>query len=380
MEITEIDTRALHIPYALPVFGAKESIGSSATVILVEVRTDDGIVGYGESIGTPSPEAIQTFLSLAAQQLVGRDPFLNTRLLTEIGHALFRGAGNGTLSRLRAQVLSGIEMALWDVMGKAVGRPVHALLGGAVRDEIRYFGFARGGSPEEIAADARELYDGGYEVIYLKVGRDSTRDVATLAAVRDAIGPRARIRVDVNEQWSPVDAARMLREFATFGVEIVEQPTSSESVESLARVRGASPLPIAADQSVCTSYDAFAISRHAAADLIVAGPHQVGGLASLSRIAHVVEAGGLNLCIHGMMETGISTCASNQIAATISNLDDGNQHMTRFLAWDLIASPDVSPQGGSLPVLDGPGLGFELDWDGVERAERSFAEARSAVR
>jgi L-alanine-DL-glutamate epimerase-like enolase superfamily enzyme len=75
-----------------------------------------------------------------------------------------------------------------------------------------------------------------------------------------------------------------------------------------------------------------------------------------------------------MFETGITTSASLQIAATTPNLDDGNQHMTRFLAWDLIASPDLTPRNGRLPVLKGPGLGFDIDWDAVERSKQAFVD------
>jgi muconate cycloisomerase len=96
------------------------------------------------------------------------------------------------------------------------------------------------------------------------------------------------------------------------------------------------------------------VCRQQAADLIVIGVHETGGLSQWSKVAHIAEAAGLDVCIHGMFETGITTCASYQIAATIPNLDDGNQHMTRFLAWDLIASPDLTPRNGRLPMLKRP--------------------------
>jgi len=133
-------------------------------------------------------------------------------------------------------------------------------------------------------------------------------------------------------------------------------------------VRANSPVAIAADQLVFTPYDAYNVCRENAADLIVLGLHETGGLLRFSKVAHIAEAAGIDICIHGLYETGITTCAANQVAATLPNLDDGNQYMNHFLEWDIVISPDLSLQNGRLPVLKGPGLGFELDWDAISQA------------
>ncbi|MFQ5468335.1 MAG: mandelate racemase/muconate lactonizing enzyme family protein, partial [Kiloniellaceae bacterium] len=180
--------------------------------------------------------------------------------------------------------------------------------------------------------------------------------------------PEKRLRLDPNEHWSPVRAARMIRKLSAFDVEFIEQPTNCESLSALAQVRANSPVAIAADQLVFTPYDAFNACRANAADLIVLGLHETGGLLRFSKAAHIAEAAGIDICIHGLYETGITTCAANQVAATTPNLDDGNQYMNHFLAWDIVKTPDLSLQNGKLPVLKGPGLGFELDWEAVGRA------------
>jgi muconate cycloisomerase len=376
VKITDIKTTPLLVPYSKPFYWA-QGVMEGACVVLVEVHTDAGFVGYGESIGTPSAEAIQGFLTLAARLCVGRDPFSNARLMSEAYHALFQALGTCSSPRFAGQVLSGLEMALWDVMGKATGRPAHDLLGGAMQDEICYFGFAQGESPAELAADARRIAREGFEVIYFKVGRGDAQDLAAVAAVRAAIGPDKRLRVDPNEHWTPIHASRMIRKLLAYDVEVVEQPTHAESVASLAQVRSTSPIAISADQSVFTPYDAYDVCRQQAADMIVIGPHETGGLTRLSKIAHIAEAAGINICLHGLYETGITTCASNQVGATIPNLDDANQHMTRFLAWDIVKSPDLAPRAGRLPVIKAPGLGFEIDWDGVERAKLAYQATQS---
>jgi len=374
VKIKDITTAPLLVPYTKPYYWA-QGIINAACVVLVEVHTDNGIVGYGESIGSPSAEAIEAHLKLAARICIGRDPFSSAQLMAEAYQTLFQAFGTCSSPRYAGQVLSGLEMALWDVKGKASGRPAHDLLGGAVREEVCYFGFAQGRDAAEVAGDAGRLAQEGFDVIYIKVGRGDALDLQTVSAVRAAIGPEKRLRLDPNEHWDPLHAFRMIRALEPFGVEVVEQPTHAESIAALAQVRAKSPISISADQSVFTPFDAYEICRQQAADLIVIGPHETGGLLRLSKVAHIAEAADINICLHGLHETGITTCASNQIAATIPNLDDANQHMTRFLAWDIVKSPDLKPRNGRLPVLKGPGLGFEIDRSNIERAKSAYAES-----
>ncbi len=254
---------------------------------------------------------------------------------------------------LPAKCSAGLE-ALWDAAGKAVWRPAHALFGGAMREEIKHFGFPQGYSAEEVAEEVGHLARAGCEVIYVKVGRGDQLDLDIVSQIRAEIGPNHRLRIDLNEHWSPVRAARMIEKIKAYDVEFVEQPTRCESHSALAQVRARSSIAIAAD-------------------LIVIGLHETGGLLRFSKIAHIAEAAGIDVCLHGLYETGITTCAANQIAATIPNLDDGNQYMNHFLAWDIVKSPDLGLKAGSLPVLTGPGLGFELDWEEVEHAARLHA-------
>jgi len=367
LKITDVRTRPLLVPYIKPYHWAQGVI-DGATVILVEVHTDVGLTGYGESIGTPSAEGIQSYINLAGAICIDRSPFENAQIMAESYHALFQALGTCSSPRFGGQVLAGLEMALWDLMGKSTGRAAHELLGGAVRNEIQYFGFPQGETAEAIATEAKQLAESGCEVIYIKVGRGDTLDLDIAQQVRAAIGPQKRLRMDPNEHWSPVRATRMIRKMSEFDVEFIEQPTNCESVSALAQVRASSPVAIAADQLVFTPYDAYNVCRENAADLIVLGLHETGGMLRFGKVAHIAEAAGIDICIHGLYETGITTCAANQVAATLANLDDGNQYMNHFLKWDIVKSPDLSLRNGKLPVLKGPGLGFELDWEAIEQA------------
>jgi L-alanine-DL-glutamate epimerase-like enolase superfamily enzyme len=367
MKILDIRLTPLLVPYAKPYYWA-QGIIHGAEVILVEVETDTGVIGYGESIATPSASGVIAFLQAAAAILKGRDPFDNARLMADCNHQLFQAFGTCSAPRFSGQVLAGLEMALWDVMGKASDRPVHQLLGGARHDRIGYFGFPQGKTPEEIAAEAGQMAMDGHEVIYVKLGQGDEIDLEILAQTRAAIGPRRRLRVDPNEHWPGTVARRMLPQIAKFDIEFVEQPVDAESLSALANLRAVSPIAIAADQSVFTPYDAYEICRQNAADLVVLGLHETGGLHRFLKAATICEAAGISVCAHGLYETGITTCATHQAAATLPNLDNGNQYMAHFLAWDLVRSPELRNAPRWMPVLNGPGLGFTLDPDAVAKA------------
>ena len=225
-----------------------------------------------------------------------------------------------------------------------------------------------------MATEAGRLAASGCEVIYVKVGRGDRLDTEVVAQVRAAIGPDKRLRLDPNEHWSPARAGRMIRRLSKFDIELVEQPTHAESLDALARVRANSPVAIAADQSVFTPADALDACRRHAADLLVVGLHETGGLLRFCKVAHIAAAANIDVCIHGLYETGITTAAANHAAAVTPNLDDGNQYMNHFLAWDIVKHPDLALRDGKLPVLDGPGLGFTMDRNAVSRAAKAWKD------
>jgi L-alanine-DL-glutamate epimerase-like enolase superfamily enzyme len=369
--VTSIEFRPLRIEYRQP-FHWAQGVITAAEVILVEIHSDDGLVGYGECMSAPSADAVLAALREASALIVGQDPGRISSLMYRCYQKLFMAHGNTSSPRYGALVLAGLEMALWDLLGKATGRAVHQLLGGAVRERIDYFGFPQGDTPEELAEDAARWAKAGCKVIYVKIGRGEELDLEIAARVREAIGNR-RLRLDANESWDVLTAKRMIRRLERFDVEFLEQPTRSDSPTALRSVERRSRIGLAADQRVFTPEDVFEVCREGAADLIVLGLHETGGIGRFYQAAAIAHAAGRNICLHGLYETGITTCASLQLGAVIPNLDDGNQYMNHLLVEDIIRKPDLALSEGSLPVLDGPGLGFELDWDAVARAEGAFS-------
>jgi muconate cycloisomerase len=367
MKISAVYTRPLALAFRQPYHWAGR-VDLGAVNVLVEVHTDDGLIGYGECIASRPAETTLAALQGVTPLLIGRSPFDIARLLYE---ARFLGGFNYT-PRFANLTLAGIEMALWDVAGKAVGRPLYQLLGGAFQDEVDYFGFVQGDTAQELGDHAACLAAQEYSVIYLKVGRGERADVENTAAVRAAIGGR-KLRLDANEAWDPRTAIYMIRKLEQFEPEFIEQPTPAGSIAALRQVKEAVGVSIAADQAAFTLYDVYEICRQRAADAIVLSFHEAGGLLAFKQAAAVAQAAAIPICLHGQSVTGMTDLAQHQTALGMPNLTDGNQIMHQLLEEDILAAPDITPQAGKLGVYpERPGLGFDLNWDAVERCVERY--------
>ena len=379
MNITSIYTTPLLCKFKQPYHWA-QGVNYYAPIILIEIETDSGITGIGESVASPTLEPVHAIIRDAIPHFVGKSAYDGFRLIADYYRFAFNARGTGSAPRYFAQAMTGIDLALWDAIGKAAGQPLHRLLGGAVRDEVRYFGFVQGDKPEEVAAHAKQLVAEGFRVLYVKVGRGEALDLEVARQVRAAIGSDIRMRLDANEAWDEWEARRMFEKLKPFDPEFIEQPTpGAGGAERLARLRAVTDIPIAADQSAFSPEEVYDICRSRAADVIVLGLHETCGVVRYKKAAAIAEAAGIRICLHGVFESGITTCASNQVAATIPNMDDGNQIMPQLLEEDIVARPSLMPVESALPISMLPGLGFELDRDAVARAAEAYTKAGADI-
>jgi muconate cycloisomerase len=374
MKIKDIRLTRLFSEFKTPyVWAMGKNLGQ--TTILIEVETDAGVVGYGETAPTmTSPEAIHALLLTAKTVLLGQSVTQILDLMKQLFTQSF-GHHNASQShpRLGNIAFAGVELALWDALGKTVGLPVHALLGGKIHDTVSFMGFVQGDSTEEVAEHAYQLAQDGFEVIYLKAGHTNEKDIANVEAVRNVIGNK-RLRIDPNEAWDLMEAQVMINKLARFDLEMVEQPVSAISgVPALKALKQSCSVPIAADQSVFTPEEAHTMCASGAVSLLTVGLHETGGILGFRRVAAIAQVFDINVCLHGVWETGITTCASIQAASGVSNMDDGNQIMWQLLQEDIVESPDLTPDAGKIAVMSGPGLGFSLNKDAVARAAEAYS-------
>ena len=366
MKITRVEATPLAIPLAQE-FHWAGGAQVGANLVLFSVHTDDGITGYGESI-SEDPRAVVAHGELMARQLVGRSPGDMEAILRSIW-----SEGRWKMfPQFTNLVFAGIEVACWDALGRALGVPTRTFFGGAVQEELDYFAFLQGDDPETLAAHARESAAEGYEVIYLKVGRGAERDDACVAAVREAIGPGRLLRIDPNEAWDAATAVDRIRWLEQYDLDWVEQPTPAGDINGLAHVRRSVGVKIAADQAVFTTSQLLHVLEKEAADVIVQGSHDAGGLLRFRQQAFVCDAFGLRVNRHAFMESEISFYANAQVAATIPNLTLGNQAMHQLLAERLTLGAPPALAGGKHRLNEAPGHGFDLDHDAVALAHERW--------
>lgn len=363
MKITRIDATPLAVPLA-QAFHWAGGTQAGANLVLFSVHTDDGVVGHGESI-CESPTAVADVGRLIARQLVGR-PVGDVEAMLR---SIWTEGRWKTTPQFTQFVVSGIESACWDALGRTLGVPSRQFFGGRVHEELSTFGFLQGDDAETLAAHARELAD--HDVIYLKVGRPRN-DEAIVAAVRDAVGPGTQLRIDPNEAWDAATAVDRIRRLALYDLDWVEQPVPHWDVAGLAHVRQNVDVKIAADQAVYTMQQLRQVLEAGAADVVVTGPHDAGGLLRFHQQAALCAAWGLKVNLHAFMQSEISFLAHAQVASTIPNLTTGNQVMHQLLAERLTTGVDVATNGGRYALNDAPGHGFEIDEGAVERAHERW--------
>ena len=276
MKITAVHVDTLELAYAEPFVIASSAL-AAGPCDLVRVETDEGITGYGEACpayeftGETLWTAEDVIGEYLAPSIIGRDPFD----LEAINHVWDRELYTVGNQAARA----GVELALWDIQGKALGRPVCDLIGGRARpalQEVVAFGWD---DPEALAADTLAMKALGIHIFKIKVGDTPERDEQRVAAVREAAGPDARITVDANQGWwDAKTAVRAIKLLERYGIEFAEQPVRMDDLEAARFVRAHVDVPIALDESVRGPREALACAKAEACDMFVVKLMKTGGI------------------------------------------------------------------------------------------------------
>jgi muconate cycloisomerase len=333
--------------------------------VLVRVRTDEGVEGWGDVDPTPgytleSVDDICAGVQRLAPALVGADA-LNTHRALAVMDATARDA---------FEAKAAVEMALLDLKGRALGQPVHSLLGGGLALDVPLNAWIGAVAPAQAAAEARDWLARGFTTAKIKVSGSAPVGVERVAAVRDAVGRRMALRVDFNESLAPEEAVDVIHALEPYDLTLVEQPVARDLIDALAEIRRKIAIPLMADESVTTPASLIDIIKREAADIVKVKVMKQGGLLRTRAMVDCAAAAGLRVVIgHGFGLT-LSTLAEAAVAATSAAVLPGCEAVGPLKMASDVVSQRVDLGRGTLSLRDAPGLGATVDPESLARHRR----------
>jgi glucarate dehydratase len=371
-------------PPLLNSVGAHEPFALRA---IIEIATDAGLTGLGE---TYADEKHLAALRAAAVAIEGVDVYRTAEIYRRVQalHPAETLVSSGLVGQTSAtdRVFSPFEVACLDIQGKAAGRPVADLLGGAVRDAVPFSAYlfykwaghpgadaddwGEALDPDGIVAQARRLVDGyGFTALKLKGGVfPPVQEIEAVRALRDAF-PDHPLRLDPNAAWTPYTSVKVARQLDGV-LEYLEDPTPG--IDGMAEVARKAPMPLATNMCVVAFDHVPPAIRADAVQVILSDHHYWGGLRRSQLLAGICETFGLGLSMHSNSHLGISLAAMVHLAAAVPNLTYACDTHWPWKTQDVVAGTPFTFRGGSLAVPSGAGLGVELDRDQLARLHEQY--------
>ncbi len=368
MKITNVETHMVQIPLK-PERRMKSSLGQHivSPYLIVRVVTDDGVEGVGEATVMPrwSGETVWSAAALIehvlAGQVIGRDP----TDIRGLAYAMDRAAAHNWFTK------AAIEMACWDIAGKAAGQPVYELLGGAVRPLTFRCRFSLGAyEPERARRRATELVEEGFQTIKVKVGGDPDADIERVSIVREVAGPGRDIVIDANCGWDAQTAIEACDRMRDLNVGVFEQPTPDGDYAAMAQVRRGIEPEVMADDICFNMIHARELIRNECCDVISLYPGKQGGIQKCVDIINFAEQNGVACSIGSNLEWDIATAAMGHVIVACKNMQV-EKYPGDVLGPDYhevrIAKNPIEINGPLVTITDRPGLGIDVDWDVVDQ-------------
>ncbi|MBM3280646.1 MAG: galactonate dehydratase [Candidatus Handelsmanbacteria bacterium] len=341
---------------------------SGRIYVFVKLHTDEGIWGVGEPSCVGKEQAVMGALRDLEGYFLGTDPFQIERLWGYIyGTVIWRGGA------VLIAALSGVEHALWDIQGKALGLPVWELLGGPVRDRVEVYAWIHGTTPESYAEDAQQRLEEGFRTVkftpfeFTGLGfnlAEGKRAEARVRAVRQAVGDEIGIAIDGHGVLNPVKAVEMAKRIEPYGILFYEEPVLPAHTDALAEVRRQCRIPVATGERLFGRYAFRELLVKQAVDVIQADVGNAGGILEVYKIAAMAEAFYVSMAPHNPWSP-LSTAISLHLDAATQNfliqeIPTAGSHPDRSR---LLKEQIERPHEGYLEIPSGPGWGVELDED-----------------
>jgi L-alanine-DL-glutamate epimerase-like enolase superfamily enzyme len=364
MIITGIETVPLRIPFKAGTKSDASAWGDSnlpaADSLLVKVTTDLGLVGWGEAFGFRAVASAKLAVDqLIAPLCVGQDATRIEPLMLDVQRKLHVFGRAGAL----AFGISAIDIALWDIAGKAAGMPLCQLLGGGTVERDCYASLVRYSEPSLVRAAVRQAIEAGFRTLKLH-----EIELPAIRAAREEAGPGIELTLDVNCPWTLSEARQIAEELKAIDLQWLEEPLwPPENFEGLAELRRVSGIPIAAGENVYTAMDFERLLAAKAVDFVQPSPAKMGGISELRKIFPLAAVHNIPMMPHSFYD-GPGLLAAIHATAALGTTDS----MIEWRWFDLEATiygSALSPKAGRISVPQGPGLGIDPD-PGVIRAYR----------
>jgi L-alanine-DL-glutamate epimerase-like enolase superfamily enzyme len=350
MKITKLNALRVRIPQIPPIapYQNRYKAGTYKECLLVRLETDGGLVGWGE---TPDDWINKSFAGTPEDrlrgQVLGRDPFDIEAFYAE--------------NTLGSFLASGVEMAMWDLVGKATKQPLYKLLGGAVRSKKIELAACMGIRPyEEAKAIARGYVEQGFTTLKTKAGRRAEEDLEMVRGIRDGAGDRLKLRIDPNMGYTYEVALPLARDLEKYNLEYFEQPMHFSCIGESARLKKLTKTPLGLNESVTTPEITLQILQLRAADVLLPDTYQCGGIIGVKKVATLCEAAGVPCVFHCAHDLGLKTAAMLHVVASTPNFPLANDCTYYGLEGDII-TPLHRIERGYMEVPEGPGLGVSVD-------------------
>jgi muconate cycloisomerase len=373
MKISRVETIPIRVPIKpeLAIRSGRGGSHSESPFLLVKIHTDGGLVGLGEVSCTPrwsgedQVTAAHFVNAYFAPLLVGE----TLRELSDIDRLTIKFAAPVAGNHFTK---AGVEMALWDLLGKSLNKPVYELLGGKVRDTVRTKWSVSGAEPQKAVEIARGAISRGFTAMKVKVGLGPDADVARVRAVREAIGPQIKLGVDANGGWptSDIAVATIRRVLDAANIVFAEQPVPAGDHEEMAAVRRQIDVPVIADESLYLLADAQALVRAKACDVFSIYIGKAGGIGPAKAIADFALAQGIACTIGSNLELGVGSAAMLHLACSHKAITPDDYPCDiigpHYYEDNILQSPLDLNTGRAVPSKR-PGLGVDLDDEKVEK-------------
>ncbi|HET7401420.1 MAG TPA: mandelate racemase/muconate lactonizing enzyme family protein [Usitatibacter sp.] len=361
------DITAIPTSFPLPKEGSvRLGIGRAIKrdAVIVRVRTESGLVGWGESHAGRAPGAVAALINTTLRTLVlGMDATDVVGVWNRIYSRQLASHGMGAGCSL---AMSGLDMALWDIRGKAVGWPLYKLLGGAQRPIPAYAGGVSLGfqDPRDLIAEAKTHVDAGFRAIKLRLGDTVNDDIDRVEAAREAFGESIEILTDANVGYTLEDARRVMPALEDLGVRWLEEPFPAHDYRSYATARSFATVPLAAGENHFTRFEFSRLIEENSVDVIQPDLSKSGGITECLRIAAMASAHKLPVHPHTSM-TGINMAASIHFLAAIDNggYFEGDVSRDNLFRDELTSKPYELAKDGTVRPLEAPGIGVEVNED-----------------